>query len=45
MKYGFDEDFLSLLAKKVQHMPSREKHGFLLFDEIILRKSIQSWFI
>lgn len=38
---GFDEDFLSLLAKKVQHMSSMEKHGVLLFDEISLRKSIQ----
>ncbi|KAF0747353.1 Uncharacterized protein FWK35_00011911, partial [Aphis craccivora] len=38
---GFDEDFISLLAKKVQHMSSMEKHGVLLFDEISLRISIQ----
>lgn len=38
---GFDEDFLSLLAKKVQHMSTMEKHEVLLFDEISLRKSMQ----
>jgi len=38
---GFDEELLLLLAKKVQHMSSREKHGVLLFDEISLRKSLQ----
>lgn len=38
---GFDEEFLLLLVKKVQHMPSSGKHGVLLFDEISLRESLQ----
>lgn len=37
---GFDEDFLKILAKKVDKMNSKEKHGVLLFDLINLRKSI-----
>lgn len=37
---GFDEDFLKILAKKVDKMNSKEKHGVLLFDSINLRKSI-----
>lgn len=38
---GFDNNFLSLLAKKVQSMSSLEKHGVLIFDEINLCQSLQ----
>lgn len=36
---GFDQDFLSLLQKKVNQMTEMAKHGVLIFDSISLRKS------
>lgn len=37
---GFDQDFLSLLEKKINQMTEMAKHGVLLFDSISLRKSL-----
>lgn len=37
---GFDQDFLRLLAKKVELMTEQEKHGVLIFDAVNLRKSL-----
>lgn len=37
---GFDQDFLSLLQKKVSQMTEMAKHGVLIFDSISLRKSL-----
>jgi len=37
---GFDQDFLSLLQKKVNQMTEMVKYGVLLFDSISLRKSL-----
>lgn len=37
---GFDEKFFQLLKKKISILTNEQKHGMLLFDEIMLRESI-----
>lgn len=37
---GFDEKFFQLLKKKISILSNEQRHGMLLFDEIMLRESI-----
>lgn len=37
---GFDEDFFRLFKKKVSFLSKIQKHGMLVFDEIMLRESV-----
>lgn len=37
---GFDDQFFQLFKKKITMLSKEQKHGILLFDEIILRESI-----
>lgn len=37
---GFDENFFRLFKKKVSFLSKNQKHGMLVFDEIMLRESV-----
>ncbi|XP_050066806.1 uncharacterized protein LOC126555886 [Aphis gossypii] len=39
-KCGFDEKFFQLLKKKLAMLSPQQRHGMLIYDEIILRESI-----
>ena len=39
-KCGFDDEFLKCFENQLKKLPPGAKHGVLLFDEIIVRKSV-----
>lgn len=40
-KCGFDEQFFQILKKKMSMLRPEQRHGIIMFDEILLRESIK----